>query len=393
MKNSLQADSNMMQCDGLTGGPGKSQKEGQKDQGTSKRLGAVPPSSSALPWSSWPSFWLFPGLPVNPSYCFMLESVAGFKKTMKFQPRVIKQNRGSSGEGIWIINLKSKDYCKEFGEKTVEDSDELILMEANDNHVEHHTVAEFIAWCLTGRDDEAKAGKWESKGTGKYLEGGKAAGGQVTDQRFCGRILEGELRFNMVNTVCLGVIHKVPAPGGMSAVGGTGSEYFFYDNGVISDSKLSSCEFVAYVQNEASTDGNNHRCATDEGPKKVEEGTHTKKTINIDLEALRKKMVEEDLPVLMKTLELPDEPIPLWWTAEMINASLGDCWSAVPVAEQKWVVGEYNCSCVGISKCLPAYCKADTPNVSWKDIPAGEAADATKYGDIVGVEAAKMLGV
>jgi len=259
--------------------------------------------------------------------------------------------------------------------------------------VEHHTVGEFIAWCLTGRDDEAKAGKWESKGTGKYLEGGKAAGGQVTDQRFCGRILEGELRFNMVNTVCLGVIHKVPAPGGMSAVGGTGSEYFFYDNGVISETKLSSCDFVAYVQNDASADGNHHRCATDEGPKKVEEGTHSKKTINIDLEALRKKMVEEDLPVLMKTLELPNEPIPLWWTADMINASLGDCWSAVPVAEQKWVVGEYNCSCVGISKCLPAYCKADTPNVSWKDIPAGEAADATKYGDIVGVEAAKMLGV
>ena len=34
----------------------------------------------------------------------------------------------------------------------------------------------------------------------------------------------------MVNDVCLGVIHKVPAPGGMSAVGGTGSVYTFYDN-------------------------------------------------------------------------------------------------------------------------------------------------------------------
>merc|ERR1711879_977175 len=52
-----------------------------------------------------------------------------------------------------------------------------------------------------------------------------------------------------------------------------------------------------------------------------------------------------------------------------------------------------NCSCVGISKCLPAYCKPDTPNVSWKDIPAKEAGHATKYGDIVGAEAAKMLGV
>merc|ERR1712232_506946 len=283
-------------------------------------------------------------------------------------------------------------YCAGFGDAEVGDDDELILMEANDNHVENHTVKEFVSWCINGRDKD-KAGKWESKGTGKYLEGGKAAGGQVTDQRFCGRILEGELRFNMVNTVCLGVIHKVPAPGGMSAVGGTGSEYFFYDNGVISEEKLKPVEFTAYVQNDASADGNHHRCATDEGPKKVEEGTHTKKTINIDLEALRKKMVEEDLPVLMKTLELPDEPIPLWWTADMINASLGECWSAVPVAEQKWVVGEYNCSCVGISKCLPAYCKPDTPNVSWRDIPAEEAGHATKYGDIVGKEAAGMLGV
>jgi len=49
--------------------------------------------------------------------------------------------------------------------------------------------------------------------------------------------------------------------------------------------------------------------------------------------------------------------------------------------------------CVGISKCLPAYCKPDTPNVSWKDIPAEEAGHATKYGDIVGREAAVMLGV
>merc|ERR1712048_707950 len=235
---------------------------------------------------------------------------------------------------------------------------------------------------IHGRDADKGAGTWESKGTGKYLEGGKAAGGQLTDQRFACRILEGELRFNMVNNVCLGVIHKVPAPGGMSAVGGTGSEYFFYDNGVISDKTLGSAEFTAYVQKEKSADGNFHRCATDEGEKKVEEGTHEKKTIGIDLAAL-----------LKKTLDLGDEPIPLWWTADMINASLGECWTAVPVAEQKWVVGEFNCSCVDISKCLPAYCKPDTPNVSWKDIPAEEAGHATKYGDIVGAEAAKMLGL
>merc|ERR1712050_810163 len=335
---------------------------------------------------------LYIGMPDTGTYYTEEEFISGFKKSMKFQPRVIKQNRGSSGEGIWIINLKNKDYCAGFGDAEVGDDDELILMEANDDHVENHTVKEFISWCINGREKD-ESGKWDSKGTGKYLEGGKAQGGQLTDQRFCGRILEGELRFNMVNTVCLGVIHKVPAPGGMSAVGGTGSEYFFYDNGVISDEKLKPVEFTAYVQKEASADGNHHRCATDEGPKKVEEQTHEKKVIQVDLEALRKKFVEEDCPVLMKTLDLADEPIPLWWTADMINASLGKCWDAVEVADQKWVVGEFNCSCVGISKCLPAYCKPDTPNVSWKDIPEEEAGHATKYGDIVGEEAAKMLGV
>jgi len=333
------------------------------------------------------------GMPDTGTYYTEQEFIDGFKKSMKFQPRVIKQNRGSSGEGIWIINLKKGDYCAAFGDATVEDSDELIFMEANDNHVEEHTVAEFIAWCIHGREEGKGAGEWTSKGTGKYLEGGKAAGGQLTDQRFACRILEGELRFNMVNTVCLGVIHKVPAPGGMSAVGGTGSEYFYYDNGIISADKLGQAEFTAYVQKEKSADGNYHRCPTDEGEKKVEEGTHEKKTIGIDLAALLKKFTEEDCPVMMKTLELPDEPIPLWWTADMINASLGQCWTAVPVAEQKWVVGEFNCSCVGISKCLPAYCKPDTPNVSWKDIPAEEAGHATKYGDIVGKEAAVLLGV
>ena len=75
---------------------------------------------------------------------------AGFKKTMAFQPRVIKQNRGSSGEGIWIIKLAEGNYCKEYGERSCEDGEVLKLMEANDNHEETHTVAEFIEFCVSG---------------------------------------------------------------------------------------------------------------------------------------------------------------------------------------------------------------------------------------------------
>merc|ERR1711972_680152 len=146
---------------------------------------------------------------------------------MKFQRRVMKQNRGSSGEGIWIISLKSGEYCANFGDEVVKDDDVLILMEANDNHVEEHTVAEFIEWCVNGRSD--KSGTWTSKGTGKYLEGGKDAGGQLVDQRFCPRIVEGELRYNCVGDALVGIIHKKPKEGGISAVGGTGSVYTYYE--------------------------------------------------------------------------------------------------------------------------------------------------------------------
>jgi len=151
---------------------------------------------------------------------------AGFKKTMKFQPRVIKQNRGSSGEGIWIIKLKAGDYCASYGEAECADDAVLEMMEANDNHAGEHTVAEFIAFCTKGRCDES--GTWTSKGVGKYLEGGKEAGGQLVDQRFCPRIVEGELRYNCVVDALVGIIHKKPCEGGISAVGGTGSIYTYY---------------------------------------------------------------------------------------------------------------------------------------------------------------------
>ena len=63
------ADANVRQCGGLTGSPGKSQKEDQGDQESAEH-----PIPFKVPWSSWPSFWLFPGNPVNPSHCLALES-------------------------------------------------------------------------------------------------------------------------------------------------------------------------------------------------------------------------------------------------------------------------------------------------------------------------------
>jgi len=277
------------------------------------------------------------GLPDTLSYYDDEAFKTGFKKTMAFQPRVIKQNRGSSGEGIWIIKLKSGDYCQNYGDKSCDDSEVLELMEANDNHSETHTVAEFIEFCINGRT--GSSGTWESKGVGKYLEGGKAAGGMLVDQRFCPRIVEGELRYNMVGDSLVGIIHKKPKEGGISAVGGTGSVYTYY-------------------------------------------GPEEQRFAN-----LTHGFLEGDLLKIMPALDLKEEPIPLWWTSDFINSSP----PGTKPEEEKWIVGEFNCSCVGISKCLPAYCKADTPDACYLDIPEEDRAEAKRYGDLMGEKAAGIL--
>jgi hypothetical protein len=174
---------------------------------------------------------------------------------------------------------------------------------------------------------------------GKYLEGGKAAGGQLVDQRFCPRIVEGELRYNMVSDTLVGIIHKKPKEGGISAVGGTGSIYTYY------------------------------------GPKEKKFASLTKNFLSIDL------------PKVMPALGLGDEPIPLWWTSDFINSSP----PGTAEKDEKWIVGEFNCSCVGISKCLPAYCTDDTPNACYSDIPKKDLAEVKKMGSLVGKKALAIL--
>merc|ERR1719266_3101304 len=117
------------------------------------------------------------GLPDTLGYYSPEDMKEGFPKAIAFQRRVVKQNRGSAGEGIWIIDLKDGKYCETYGERVADMSEVLTLKEANDNHEEEHTIAEFIEWCENGRTD--KSGTWMSKGTGKYYEGGVEAGGQM----------------------------------------------------------------------------------------------------------------------------------------------------------------------------------------------------------------------
>merc|ERR1712060_552164 len=209
------------------------------------------------------------GLPDTAAYYTEEALVEGFKKTCAFQPRVIKQNRGSAGEGIWLVWLQDKEYCASYGAAMLEDSDKLKLMEMNDNHVEYHTVKEFLTFCISGSG--GMAGEWKSVFNGKYLEGGVEAGGQLVDQRLLPRISEGEVRMLMVKNALFQIIHKKPQEGGLSAVGGINIPTFY---------KPDAPEYAD----------------------------------------LRAKFVDHDIPILMNTMGLGGQPLPLLWTGDFIPA-------------------------------------------------------------------------
>merc|ERR1712176_237849 len=268
------------------------------------------------------------GLSDTGTYYTEQELRDGFFKTMKFQRRVMKQNRGSSGEGIWIISLKSGEYCANFRDDTVKDDDVLVLMEANDNHVEEHTVAEFIEWCVNGRSD--KSGAWESKGTGKYLEGGVEAGGQMVDQRFCPRIDEGEARFVMIGKKLFRVEHYV-------YIGGVGGE----------------------------TKTTIYPASADDFPD----------TAELPLKTIQTKL-EAELEDYVKALGLSEKDIPLLWAADFI-----------PVDRHKtaMVIGEFNCSCLGLAGFLDARGKDLT------DLTEEQMAMGQEMADKIGALAREQL--
>lgn len=221
----------------------------------------------------------------------------GFRKSIAFRPRVIKQNRGSQGEGIWICKLKDESlYCENFGDRLVDLDTPVILVEANDNHVEEHTVGEFLEFCINGRT--AISGEWSSSGTGKYLEGGIEAGAMLVDQRFLPRIVEGEVRCLMVGPNLVELIHKKPKAGGLSATLQSGAVYTRYGP--------EAPEFANLVEN--------FKC---------------------------------DLSSIMSSFEMENQPLPLLWTADYIFGDEKDA-----SGRDTFYVGEFNCSCVGITKQL-----------------------------------------
>jgi len=298
------------------------------------------------------------GLPDTLAYYSEDALIKGFKACCAYQPRVIKQNRGSAGEGIWLCWLANKadnsmvDFTA-YPAKKLKASDDglsvetdaslpddawLKLMEMNDNHVEYHTVKEFLTFCVGGPDAPG-AGTWASTFPGKYLEGGKEAGGQLVDQRLLPRISEGEVRILMAGDTCQMAIHKKPTGGGLSAVGGM-SDYTYY--------KPDDPKYKNMVQT-----------------------------------------LYKDIPTLLPCMDLDGEPLPLLWTADYIPKN-PEGWTEKENAgddKTEYVVGEFNCSCVGISK-FQAVCGGSQ---TLADVSDEDYYDACELTDLMGVKAIEML--
>ncbi len=147
-----------------------------------------------------------------PDDTFAYYDMESFSKTfpvsLSHGVRVLKQNRGSTGSGIWRVEvIDPREY--KVGDSLPLDT-KIKCTEAVDNHVEENTLGAFIQFCE------------------QYLVG---EGGQIVDMRFMPRIKEGEIRILFVGETPIFVVHKKPAEGAdaFSATLFSGAKYRYDD--------------------------------------------------------------------------------------------------------------------------------------------------------------------
>ena len=122
------------------------------------------------------------------SYYTVEEFKKNFPVSLSTRQRVLKQNRGSTGEGIWRVQVED-ERTFEKGKPLPPDT-RIKCTEAVDNHVEHHRLDEFMDFCE------------------QYIIG---ENGMLVDMAFLHRIVEGEVRILLVGSTPVFVVHKVPA--------------------------------------------------------------------------------------------------------------------------------------------------------------------------------------
>lgn len=134
------------------------------------------------------------------AYYTVQELFENFPSSLANGERVLKQNRGSTGEGIWRVSLLD-DTDKPLHAKT-----KIKCTEAKDNHVEYWELEPFMHFCK------------------KYIIGDN---GMLVDMPFLPRIKEGEIRLLMLKNHPINVVHKKPsdAEDAFSATLFSGAQY------------------------------------------------------------------------------------------------------------------------------------------------------------------------
>ena len=102
--------------------------------------------------------------------------------------------------------------------------------------------------------------------------------------------------------------------------------------------------------------------------------------------------LNEDIPTLLPKLDLAGEPLPLLWTCDYIPKNpddwdLGPYDRSCPDEKTEYTVGEFNCSCVGISK-FQAVCGGEK---TLADISDEDYFDAWELTELMGKKAIEML--
>ena len=132
-----------------------------------------------------------------------------FPTSLSYGERVLKQNRGSTGSGIWRVRLADTSLAESAEPGTALPLDtKLKCTEAVDNHTEERELGEFMDFC------------------DQYIVGDN---GMLVDMRFMPRIVEGEIRILLVGPHPVFVVHKKPAEGGdaFSATLFSGAKYTY----------------------------------------------------------------------------------------------------------------------------------------------------------------------
>lgn len=116
-----------------------------------------------------------------------------FPTSLSHGERVLKQNRGSTGTGIWRVQLVDRELAAQIEPGTaVPPETKIRCTEAVDNHTETRELGEFMDFC------------------DQYIIGDN---GMLVDMRFLPRIVEGEVRILLVGPHPVFVVHKKPAEG------------------------------------------------------------------------------------------------------------------------------------------------------------------------------------